>query len=700
MKKWMTCSAALLLFLALSQIVDAGVLYARRPGTESPVFNLRISHIRTHVRIQGQLAVTHVDEEFFNDNSEVLEGFYAFQLPDGAKVDGLWLWVDGVRRTFVVKTTAEAQRLYDSVVVGQRRDPAILESLGMNRFQLKVFPINPRSSRRIEIRYFNTLPLTTDGWVHYRYPLNLSGYQSRAVESTNLHIDVASHLPIDALNTNFDDQPLMCRVAQLDERRSTIDFGIEDQMYTQDFELRYKPRGVYDVFPMLSYTNPDSTGEDPYFICWHPVQLEETEAPPRDLVFVLDASGSMAGTRIDMVRQAVIGILQELRPSDRFRLTFFSSGVSNWPNTPDGMVEASSENIQAGISHINRYYSATGGTNYEIGIRGGYDANFRRDAVRKMLFLSDGEPNAGIYSLQGLKSIIETIDTVGVVFNPVIVFSSRIELLYDLAEARGGKVTMVESGDDLQTVLSRIMLDLNVGSTLAPEVRYELRNTMLLYPLSFNGITSANKLVTTGRWLAPNERVTVNYSDASGTARSLSRDVRFVDWSTDLPQVASYWAAARIDDLLATIKKYGETLELKQSVIALSMRHQILTPYTAFLVLETNQIDPPTNNNHIGTVLPQSVQVGALYPNPYTSGQGAELYVPIELPERGALRVVLTDILGRELAVLHDAVTDGGRLTLRWNGLLADGSALKPGMYLLRVTNGANTIVRKLMILR
>jgi len=127
----------------------AGVMYARRPGTESPVYNLRISHIRTQVTIVGQLAVTHVDEEFFNDNNQTLEGFYAFQLPEGANVDGLWLWVNGQRLTFVVKTKEEAERLYDSVVVGQRKDPALLESLGKNRFQLKVCPIAPFSSRRI-----------------------------------------------------------------------------------------------------------------------------------------------------------------------------------------------------------------------------------------------------------------------------------------------------------------------------------------------------------------------------------------------------------------------------------------------------------------------------------------------------------------------------------------------------------------------
>ena len=91
----------------------------------------RISHIRTSVTITGQLAVTHVDEEFFNDNNLTLEGFYAFQLPDGARVDGLWLWENGQRKIFVCLKKEDAERKYDSVVIGTRRDPALLEALGI-----------------------------------------------------------------------------------------------------------------------------------------------------------------------------------------------------------------------------------------------------------------------------------------------------------------------------------------------------------------------------------------------------------------------------------------------------------------------------------------------------------------------------------------------------------------------------------------
>ncbi|MDJ8954144.1 hypothetical protein PTM75_15295, partial [Clostridium perfringens] len=86
------------------------------------------------------------------------------------------------------------------------------------------------------------------------------------------------------------------------------------------------------------------------------------------------------------------------------------------------------------------------------------------------------------------------------------------------------------------------------------------------------------------------ERVKLEYLGKHNELTSLTRDIDFQDWITDLKQVGAYWAAKRIDDLLEQINTQGELPELVQSVVNLSIKHQILTPYTAFLVLETNPV--------------------------------------------------------------------------------------------------------------
>lgn len=690
-----------LLFLSCTATSIAGVLYARLPGTETPVYNLRISHIRTNVHINGQLAVTHVDEEFYNDNHLTLEGFYAFSLPEGAHVDGLWLWVDGKRLIFVVKKKEEAQRLYDSVVVGQRRDPAILESLGKNRFQLKVFPIAPYSSRRIELRYFTTLPLTDEGTVHYRYPLNLQGYQSVPVEQTSLRIDVDSQQPLTDIQTNFDGNPLLCRTTRLNANSFTVDFGTENQFYAQDFELSFRPALSYSIFPALSYKDPDEPGDHSYFMCWHPVRDDsgEHDSQPRDLVFVLDASGSMRNGRSETVREAVIAILQKLRDIDRFRIVLFSSNAMHFPSN-DQLLLATAENITDGIDYINTWYQPTGSTNYEQAFVAGFSAEFRSEAVRRMLFLTDGEPNVGVHTTEGLLSVIERNDRQGVGIYPVIVYSDRIDQLYDIADARGGKVTMVEAGDNLETVISRIMLEMDIVGISNPTVTYESGNTVFVYPREFNSILSIDRLITTGILLDSEPQVVrLDYSNADGQPVSVVRSVDFVSARTTMKQVASYWAAKHID---ALIEEYNSvpTDELKQSIIDLSIQHQILTPFTAFLVLETNPIDPPTSTTGSTETVPDHISLGQSYPNPFSLSSAAVSTIPFTMTRSAQVRIAVTDILGRELRVLQDGERGAGQHTVQWDGRDNMGALVPPGTYFIRLISGHVSLILRISVIR
>ena len=700
----MKTATQLLLVLALlclgTTSAIAGVLYARRPGTESPVYNLRISHIRTNVTIAGQLAVTHVDEEFFNENNITLEGFYAFQLPDNASVDGLWLWVNGQRLTFVVKTKEEAERLYDSVVVGQRRDPAILESLGKNRFQLKVFPIAPFSSRRIELRYFTTLPLTQNGMVHFRYPMNLQGYQTQPVETTSLHINVESQLPVGAITTNYDDNPMICAVRRQGDRKFTVDFGGEDQFYGKDFELAFEQRELFSFFPALSYVDPDDEFPDPYFMTWHPVQPSEgSNTQPRDLTFVLDASGSMGITQIRTVRDAVTGILRQLRSIDQFRIVLFSYGASSFPSSPT-LLPATEENIEAAVDFIARQYMSGGSTNYEAAFTAALSAGYRSNAVRRMLFLTDGVPTAGRQSYAELLNLIEANDALGVAIFPVIVYSESIDLLFDIAEARGGKVTIVENGDDLATVISRIMLELDITAIRDATVTYESGQTYFVYPESFPPNAGIDRLITTGRINGTRpELVRLRYTDTDGVEKEIVHTVNYEAVRTDVKQVASYWATAHIGKLIDEYERTGNE-EVKKAIVDLSIKHQILTPYTAFLVLETNPIDPPvTSAQQIGA-LPEQIALGQHYPSPFSLTAHSATTIPFTLTQAAPVRIAITDVLGRVVRVLADGERAAGKHSVQWDGRDAFGAQVTPGVYFVRLNSRDTALSLRITVLR
>jgi hypothetical protein len=194
------------------------------------------------------------------------------------------------------------------------------------------------------------------------------------------------------------------------------------------------------------------------------------------------------------------------------------------------------------------------------------------------------------------------------------------------------------------------------------------------------------------------EKATVRYLGSDGRQISTSRDVNFGDWSIDMPQVGAYWAAKRIDDLLDQIRLQGELPELVQSIVNLSIKHQVLSPYTAFLVLETHQIDPPTAVESMQTGRPEEFSVHPLYPNPFSPVTGTSLAIRIELTAAAAVRIVLVDLLGREVAVLADSFLRAGVHTIVWDGRTTDGSRVRPGVYIVRIDSGSSIHMLKVLV--
>ncbi len=166
-----------------------------------------------------------------------------------------------------------------------------------------------------------------------------------------------------------------------------------------------------------------------------------------------------------------------------------------------------------------------------------------------------------------------------------------------------------------------------------------------------------------------------------------------------MKQVASYWAASHIDALL---KRYEtEKLdELKESIINLSIKHQILTPFTAFLVLETNVIDPPTAVGETPIAAAEQISVAQNYPNPFSLASGVSTTIPFALKTAAPVRIVISDILGRVVRVLTDSDMGAGSHSVQWDGRDGSGTLVAPGMYIVRLQSAGVIATLKLTVVR
>jgi Ca-activated chloride channel family protein len=130
---------------------------------------LPVKSIKIDVKVASQVATTHVEQVFRNDTDSTLEGSYFFPIPESASISEFAIWEGDRRLVGEVRTREEARRIYDEIVRKQR-DPGLLEYAGKDLFQASIFPIPPRSDKKLELTYTQVLRAEAET-VAYQYPL-------------------------------------------------------------------------------------------------------------------------------------------------------------------------------------------------------------------------------------------------------------------------------------------------------------------------------------------------------------------------------------------------------------------------------------------------------------------------------------------------------------------------------------------------
>ncbi|HOJ05623.1 MAG TPA: VIT domain-containing protein [Bacteroidota bacterium] len=673
MKRLLVLAAVL---LALSPIdADAGRMYARRPGTASPIFNLRQMSVHTQVRLRNLLAVTHVDELFENTEAELMEVWYVFQLPEGSTVDGLWLWLDGVRWKFIVKRKEVAQQMYDSLSQHQHADPAILESVGSNRFQLRLANMKPGEQRRIELEYFAELPVGADGTVRYVYPTNMSGYQSVPVAALQLNVDMRMDAPLLDVRTSADDRPLMVVRTPISDRHMQVHFGGEHILESDDFVLQYRLEGWSDsLFVITHWPAREDTG---HFALWVNNRVEQQLTGAMDVVFAVDASGSMTGLRSDLVLRAIDTLLEALQPYDRFRLVFFSNVSQSFP-ADTSMLFANAVNIASARTALRVMYRARGTTSFSLAFDDLARTAFRDNCDRRCVLVTDALPNDGERALKPLSDMLLVHGT-PVRLYPITTYAVPSPLLEHLAEASDGMYTMLEQGDNVFDVLRRVTFSFgstsvrDVGITFPADVRASYTTSMLLD----SGVVSST---ASGLFLAEGEGNCVMQYRLAGTSQDIvrTRPLRLLADSTSPVEISRLWASRRIKDLLAQLREVTDSTEIREEIIRLSERYMVLSPFTAFIVYKA---DPPQMNS-IGTLtMPDHCELRQNYPNPFNPSTSITFTLPMRVHAGETVLLRIYDLAGRLVRTLYHGPARPGSTTLPWDGRDDGGAVLPSGVY-------------------
>src|SRR5258707_1321050 len=167
------------------------------PPGHYPFAPLEVSSHHGDVKIDGQVAVTSIDQEFYNPNDARLEGIYMFPVPKGAHIDKFSMEIGGKMMDAELLPAEKARQIYEGIV-RKMRDPALLEYAGRDLFKVRIFPIEPRSRKPIKISYSELLR-SDAGTVTYLYPLSTEKFSARPIKNLSVKIELKSAEPLSSI---------------------------------------------------------------------------------------------------------------------------------------------------------------------------------------------------------------------------------------------------------------------------------------------------------------------------------------------------------------------------------------------------------------------------------------------------------------------------------------------------------------------
>lgn len=579
---------ALLLALPAVEAAAQGIIVpgpcrdCRRPWVPpARISPLPIESVTLDTKIVGQVATTHVTQVFRNPHDAILEGTYFFPIPSDASITEFAIW-DGDRRLVgEVRSREEARRIYDAIV-RRVRDPGLLEYAGENLFQASIFPINPRSTKKLEITYTQVLRAEA-GTVAYRYPLGV-GRNAAPVERVAGRVEIEGAGGLRAVYSPSHEVD----VSRRGDRRALVSFEARGEEGRRDLQLFYSLSEAAVGASLLTYREP---GKDGYFLLLLAPRSEtvQREYAAKDVVFVLDVSGSMRDEgKIDKAKRALQFGIRGLNPADRYNVIAFSGEARLME---EGLIRADAAGIRRGISFVDGI-RATGGTNINEALTTAF-AQFPREGTRPKLlvFLTDGLPTVGETDPDRILANVRAARRDGMrLFSFGVGYDVNTRLLDRVAAENGGTADYVEPQEDLERKVSGFFDKVN--HPVLTDLRLDMGavRTDLVYPRDLPDLFRGGQVALVGRYRNEAELrgVTLRLTGTAGTVRQTftypgQAFPRRAETHDFLPRL---WATRRVGWLMEQIRTNGESRELREEVTELGTRYGIVTPYTSYLALE------------------------------------------------------------------------------------------------------------------
>jgi Ca-activated chloride channel family protein len=598
-----------------------------------------------NVVVNGMVARVSVMQEFENSGQEWVEGVYVFPLPDAAAVDRMRLYIGDRFIEGEIREKEQAKKEYEQAKA-EGKKTSLVEQQRANLFTTSVANIAPGEKVIIEIEYLENLKFE-EGAFSLRYPMTLTpryipgqgldDRQGSGWSADTTQVDDASLITPPMISAskghNISLQASINAGMPLEiiaSRYHPVNVGEANGQYTvtlaggrapmdHDFELLWRP--VPSATPRAMTFTETIDGKPHYLLMVVPPEAELVDGAsmPREMIFIIDTSGSMHGVSLAQAKQALLRALKTLRPGDRFNVIEFNSHTS--PLYP-ASVPADVTNVEAAAQFV-RNLQSNGGTEMHGALSFAMRTPPSENYLRQIIFITDG----AVGNEEGLFSLIDTKLNGARLFTVGIGSAPNSWFMRKAAETGRGTFTIISALHEVGEKMDRLFKKLENPQVTNIDVQWPSGVIVASYPSVVPDLYLGEPVVVKAR--------------ASGEVRAGDR-VRVVGdsvdgaWSNELalgghPQsagVGALWARAKIAGLLDQMRRGASEDDIRGDVVETALAHHLVSKYTSLVAVDKTPVRPAgeqLDSEQVANLMPYGQSGSAIFGFPATATNAGTL---------------------------------------------------------------------------
>lgn len=597
------------------------------------------------IEINGLVARVSVRQQFENTGSDWAEGIYVFPLPESAAVDHMRLHIGERFIEGEIREKKQARKEYEQAKA-EGKKASLVEQQRPNMFTTSVANIAPAEKVVVEIEYLEDLNYDA-GTFSLRFPLTLtprympgsplpdrqgSGWAADTtavpdaslisppmVSASNAHqasIDVTldAGMPLEIIASRY--HPV--DVAEQDGR---YQIGLSQQTVPMDhdYELVWKPAS--GSAPQAMAFTETIDGEPYYLLMVMPPAAESAalQVIPREMLFIIDTSGSMHGTSIVQAKKALHGALKRLRAGDRFNVIAFNSYPDAlWKKSVavDASTLAAAETFVSGLQ-------ANGGTEMRAALALALAEPASESHLRQVVFITDG----AVGNEDELFRIIDDRLGSGRLFTVGIGSAPNSWFMKKAAESGRGTYTMISALKEVGEKMGLLFEKIEQPQVTNITVSWPGGVTVDTYPEPVPDLYVHEPVTIKARITGPlqaSDVVTVSGDTVNGAwSRRLALTGR-----SDSAGIAALWARARIAELMDAVRRGGNADEVKQEAVATALKHHLVSKYTSLVAVDktpARKAGEALRSDQVPNLMAYGQSSSAIFGFPATATPAAQL---------------------------------------------------------------------------